>query len=60
MRLKRHKTLECVVCEKRFKRGWNPKFDQHYGICEKCMQRLFDKKEGIPEEDLIGVFQDFV
>ena len=57
------KKKECVVCEKMFIRGWNPKFDKEHGICQRCLKRkdiieLSDEPQE-REQQLIEVFRDF-
>ena len=53
------KKKECVICERKFIEGWNPKFDKEHGICQSCMKR-FDLSN-IPkerEQRLIEIFRD--
>lgn len=49
---------ECIICGKKFKKGYHPKFDKKYGICKKCIEH-----EGVDQtdnEELKEVFMDFV
>ena len=62
---KRRKTKKvCVMCEKRFLRGWNPPFDKDHGFCQKCLDDLLnedymkDMTEQEREQELIGIFED--